>query len=427
MASLETTPLATTPVAARHRFELNLEALRGFAALVVIFHHVLINKFSLDPAYTPTARWMNPLPGHSSVLLFFILSGYVIGLANPQALTWHTVGPYLRKRLVRLYPIYFVSLLLTLLAIKKPYLLTTIAANFLFLQNSVAPYIFENNPLWSLNYEMLYYLAFIPISALGLRAGWVSSAGVVLGLVFGTLLPLPLLSSYCFGFVFWASGLWLAQAPHFRRHYASPYLLGGLLFIFLGYESLNPFMVAEQYAENKLAFHLAELSTPGIPFFNLLHWPFCFCLFCYFANYTFRQSKLLLALIVLSGYAYFFHLLLKYGVLHWQIYYLLLPILFLTIGTGLLLITHNRPRFTNNNLLPTWLLRVGAISYGIYTIHFPISILLSHIKAFSGSAFSFSIRLVFDLVLVLAGSYLLELKFQPWIKTQLASLQSTHT
>ncbi len=404
---------------ARHKFELNLEALRGFAALVVVFHHVLINKFSLDPAYTPTASWLNPLPGHSSVLLFFILSGYVIGLANPQALTWHTIGPYLRKRLVRLYPIYFISLLLTLFAIEQPYPLPTIVANFLFLQNSAAPYIFENNPLWSLNYEVLYYLAFIPISALGWRAGWVGIAGVLFGLIFGTLLPLPLLSSYCFGFVFWASGLWLAQSAHLRRRYASRYLLSGLLFLFLGYESLNPFMVGVQYLENALAFHIAGPHGPSIPFFNLMHWPFCFCLFSYFANYTFKRSTFFLALTILSGYVFFTYIILKHGLFYWQTYRLLLPILFFTVGTGLLLIAHNRPQPVFNNLLPTWLLKLGAISYGIYTIHFPLSILLSHIIAFSGSAFTFSIRLAFDLLLVIASSYLLEIKFQPWIKVRL--------
>ena len=413
---METTPQAAPQVAAHHKFELNLEGLRGFAALVVVFHHVLINKFSLDPAYTPAASWLNPLPGHFSVLIFFILSGYAIGLANPQALNRRTIRPYLRKRLVRLYPIYFTSLLLTLFALERPYPLPTIAANFLFLQNLATPCLYENNPLWSLNYEVLYYLAFIPISALGWRAGWVSIAGIVFGLIFGTLLPLPLLSSYCFGLGFWASGLWLAQSPHFHRHYASPQVLSGLLFLFLGYESLNPFMVTVRYLENTLAFHVGG----RIPFFDLMQWPVCFCLLSYFANYTFNRSTLFLALTILSGYVFCIYVILKHGLFYWQTSYLRLPIIFFTVGTGLLLIARSRPQLARANLLSTWLLKLGAISYGIYTIHFPTSIILSHIVAFSGSAFTFSIRLVLDLLLVITGSYLLKLKFQPWIKSRLS-------
>ena len=221
------------------KFELNLEGLRGFAAIVVIIHHALKLEFTLDPGFTPNTNWINPLPAHSSVLLFFILSGYVIGLTNPNGLTWGDVIPYLRKRLVRLYPIYVISLIITIIAITRYYSIWTIVGHFFFLQNTAVPVIWENNPLWSLNYEVLYYLAFIPIACLGISAGRACIIAAITGLVCATLLPLPLISSYCFGFVFWASGLWLAQTQFFTRQYASRQLLFALMCIFISHESLS--------------------------------------------------------------------------------------------------------------------------------------------------------------------------------------------
>ena len=146
-----------------------LEALRGVAALAVLLGHVLWAGPALDPHYRPSGPWQLVPPGHLSVLVFFMLSGYVIGLTNAAPLA---TGParrhYLRKRLVRLYPLYLVALALTA-AVSAGYYVragsSEIAGWLLFLQGLAVDVPARNPPLWSLPYELGYYLLFVLVSA----------------------------------------------------------------------------------------------------------------------------------------------------------------------------------------------------------------------------------------------------------------------
>ncbi|MBO2007429.1 acyltransferase family protein [Hymenobacter negativus] len=423
------TPISTSssasPSLPRRKFEFNLEALRGFAALIVVFHHAILHKLSLDPGYSPKGAWANPLSGHSSVLVFFILSGYVIGLTNTKPLTKSTILPYLRKRIVRLYPIYTISLLFALIIATHQYSLTTVLGHFLFLQNSVVPYIFENNPLWSLNYEVLYYLAFIPISYFALSPGKVCLGAAVVGVIAGIILPMPYLSAYSFGFVFWVSGLWLAQnTSFFSLRYASHWELFGLVFLFLGYEFLNPLTMAVLLLDTKLHVHFANPGGASITFSDLCQLPFCFYLFLRFTNFSFKGANVFLAAVVGLGLLYFAYIARRYGLHSSQVSYLLVPIATFLLGTACLVVGAIRPQSTEANPLPTVFIKLGAISYGVYVIHFPISIMLSRIPVFSGTAVTYCIRLLLDVVLVIAAGYLLELKIQPWFKARFSEKPS---
>jgi peptidoglycan/LPS O-acetylase OafA/YrhL len=401
------------------QFEFNLEALRGFAALIVVFHHAIKAKFSLDPGYYPHGVWSNPLAGHSSVLVFFILSGYVIGLTNKKPLTRRTILPYLRKRLVRLYPIYAISLLVALAVAPHSYPWPTVAGHFLFLQNSVVPFIYENNPLWSLNYEVLYYLVFIALSYFSLSPGKVCLGAAVVGIVSGTLLQMPYLSVYSFGFVFWASGLWLAQnAGRFTVRNASHWELFGLVSLFLGYEFLNPFSMAALLLDTKLHIHFAVPGDVAITFSDLAQLPFCFYLFLRFTNFSFKGAGVGLAAAIVLNLGYFAYLVHRYGFPSLEVNFLLVPFATLLFGTACLGVAALQPQPTVARPLPMAFIKLGAISYGVYVIHFPISLLLSRITVFSGTATTYCIRLLLDLVLVIAAGYLLELKIQPWFKAR---------
>lgn len=401
----------------RRRFEFNLEGLRGFAAVVVIFNHVVVHKNSLDPGYFLKGDWVTAPPGHSSVLLFFILSGYVIGLTNKSSLTRSTIGPYLSKRLIRLYPIYVVSLVFALLIARTHYSLGTIAGNFLFLQNTVVPCTQENSPLWSLNYEAVYYLAFIPISYYGIAPIRVCIAAAFLGIIFTTVLPMPLAGSYSFGFVFWSIGLWLAQSNRLATSYTSFWLLLGLLALFLGYESLNPLVLGVFLMDTKLHIHFAsQFRQANVLFEDLARIPFLLYLFIRFTNYTIKWERLALSYFICSGFLYYFRIFFKYGFDAPLTSALLVPVIFLTIGTVLIVFSYSRPQPQNVVPLPTVFLKLGAISYGVYAIHFPMSLFLSHFSFFSGSLFTFSCRLLLDIALVLTAGYFLELKLQPAVK-----------
>jgi peptidoglycan/LPS O-acetylase OafA/YrhL len=395
------------------KFEYNLEGLRGFAALVVVFHHAIVHPFSLDPAYALTRPWVNPLPGHVSVLLFFILSGYVIGLTNKKPIILSTIIPYLRKRLVRLYPTYALSLIFTLLIVKAYPPITTTIGNFLFLQVAAVPYIWENNPLWSLNIEVLYYLLFIPISYFKISPKWACIASLIAGATCALFFSLPLLSTYCLGFVFWTSGLWLAQSRLSLKQYASNWSLIALLFLLLGYSYLNPFVYILDILDSKFGIHFKHSDINTIDLFQL---PFCFYLIFRFTNHTITKHKLLISCFIVPNYLYYFYMAFNNGFNRAFVVSIIMPITFFTIGTALLIISYFKPRPKTESLLPKFLLKVGAISYGIYVIHFPISSALTRITFFSGSAFTFFTRLLIDIVLVLIAGYILEIKIQPWFK-----------
>ncbi|UBV44310.1 acyltransferase (plasmid) [Deinococcus taeanensis] len=108
--------------AAPVRHVASLDALRGLAALAVVFFHVsLFAQQSLDPhlgsvQHTLSALRLTPLfvlfAGSESVLVFFILSGFVLYLmlaARPMP-----YAVYVRRRLLRLYPPYLVAVLVSM-------------------------------------------------------------------------------------------------------------------------------------------------------------------------------------------------------------------------------------------------------------------------------------------------------------------------
>lgn len=191
----------------------NLEALRGAAALFVVIHHVIFHKQYLDPRYFP--KWILSVepPGHFCVLIFFVLSGYVIGVSNPFRLTGETIIPYLKKRFIRIYPIYFVSLTFALL-LDQPYPIATVLGNYALLQGALGDIVWANNPIWSLSQEAFFYLLFIPLSYFNVRPLYAAIAAVLVGLLNYFSYPAfdaPVISAYCYGFAFWATGWALAK------------------------------------------------------------------------------------------------------------------------------------------------------------------------------------------------------------------------
>lgn len=135
-------------------------------ALSVFYSHFFYQKYFLDPNYEPNSLWGHLDAAHSSVLLFFILSGYVIALTNQGVFTQAKAKKDLLRRLVRLYPIYLVALAISLLAYHRE-ALHVILTNASLLQNLdnygevKLPPLAANPPLWRLNYEVLYYLLFL--------------------------------------------------------------------------------------------------------------------------------------------------------------------------------------------------------------------------------------------------------------------------
>jgi peptidoglycan/LPS O-acetylase OafA/YrhL len=145
-----------------------LEALRGFAAIYVVLFHSLPQKFYLFGINVGVLFRFGP----ESVILFFILSGFVIKFTYEKSRN-KSFKNYFIRRFVRLYaPLLIIFILAYVLkciqegAMANPEFLR-LGGNLLMLQDVVTqkPHVIcgvylSNGPLWSLSYEWWFYMLF---------------------------------------------------------------------------------------------------------------------------------------------------------------------------------------------------------------------------------------------------------------------------
>src|ERR1700749_3843493 len=144
--------------------KLYLEFIRGAAAVIVLLYHCIeMHPQGKGPKHFYFSNW-----GTDAVIVFFILSGIVINISlsrNPKSPT-----EFITNRLVRLYPQLITGLLLGLgvLYITRSVMpsLGEIIGNFFMLSalkgymNNIVPSFESNSPIWSLSFEMFFYLVF---------------------------------------------------------------------------------------------------------------------------------------------------------------------------------------------------------------------------------------------------------------------------
>ena len=136
-----------------------LDVLRGLAALAVVFNHF---GYFLPPGVkTPVYQWINP--GDYGVFVFFLISGYIVPASLERK---GSVRTFWVSRLFRLYPLYLlaVAIAVTLYMMHVGGLRgegadpeTSVLSQMLMMSNVLAG---ENLPnvVWSLSYEMIFYL-----------------------------------------------------------------------------------------------------------------------------------------------------------------------------------------------------------------------------------------------------------------------------
>lgn len=157
-----------------------LDAARACAACYLVFHHVM-EAHAVAPRLGLIFRF-----GQEAVLIFFLLSGFVI-FANEHERARHPRGYYLR-RLRRIYPPLLCAMILsTAVAMANGdfharfhwselwgTLLSVQDIAFLKPGVIVDPYL-GNAPLWSLSYEVAFYLVFPAVLLLWRNARWAAS------------------------------------------------------------------------------------------------------------------------------------------------------------------------------------------------------------------------------------------------------------
>ena len=191
-----------------------IDALRGIAALTVLFYHArMLFWIGITESFQTFGITADPsailgyltLPfkfGSLGVQLFFVMSGYCIHrnhskhLANDPTFNANWKN-YSIRRLFRIYPTYIAALLATALfdLVVLPYLgvqgfyegtivdlgdnsLRTFFMNLLGLQNIFSPTYGTNGALWTLSIEIHFYIAYPILFLVGKKYGATKMLGV---------------------------------------------------------------------------------------------------------------------------------------------------------------------------------------------------------------------------------------------------------
>jgi peptidoglycan/LPS O-acetylase OafA/YrhL len=169
-------------------FSLQLESLRGISAIVVLFTHCF--QAFIAPFDLTLYSWVRLL-GQAAVMIFFVLSGYLIGYSiqrNTQQHGQFNLRQYTRQRYRRILPPFLFAMALTVILyllaplffasqthafqnsfgmmIRTSYTLDAgdFFGSLLFLNGFITPTVSANAPLWSLSYEVWFYVlaGFLP-------------------------------------------------------------------------------------------------------------------------------------------------------------------------------------------------------------------------------------------------------------------------
>ncbi len=377
------------------KFNYSLEGLRGICALTVALAHVQTGMI-LFPTINQIIEYSHF--AHLAVLIFFMLSGYVIGVNYPGDRL--NKKDYLIKRIFRIYPIYLLVILFCFSF--EPGLNLSKVLGAIFLLQGWTDRLVTNVVLWSIHYEIIFYLLFIFIAKS--KKNIVIQAVVCLALgmsvwVFKSI-P-PIFGGYFCGFAFWLTGLYISKLSPTPNTNSKSALLS-LFFLAMVYNHLAPGGVLLN------AIGLKNNNLDMVSAADIINMIPCFLIIVEAGNIAINR-KLLLALYfaAIAFPAMIIGLLLYLGRIHENFRWELSGIL-LALAVVLFFI---KQRY---DLLKSiaWL---GGVSYSIYIIHWPIGYLMGQIFT-PQSPWEKAGYFVLWLLLVLTLSWMLEKKFQRFLK-----------
>jgi peptidoglycan/LPS O-acetylase OafA/YrhL len=170
-----------------------LDALRGFAALCVVFDHG--STLLLLPVRSFLYQWFNL--GQYGVFVFFLVSGYIVPASLERK---GSVRGFWISRAFRLYPMFLLVLVLSAVAYETGHGTVANAGahplaailGWLFMMQNVAAGINLPVVTWTLSYEMVFYLLLAGLFSWGVhrRSGWYATAFAVGAVALGGVLPM---------------------------------------------------------------------------------------------------------------------------------------------------------------------------------------------------------------------------------------------
>jgi peptidoglycan/LPS O-acetylase OafA/YrhL len=163
-------PKAASAAAPKHSRLAWLDALRGFAALCVVFDHG--STLMLEPVRDFLYRWLDL--GQYGVFVFFMISGYIIPASLERK---GSVRGFWTSRAFRLYPMYLLALVIAVVAYETGYgtirgaehhPVQSVLAWLVMLPNLLTgPNV--PNVTWTLSYEMVFYLLLAALFSWGVH------------------------------------------------------------------------------------------------------------------------------------------------------------------------------------------------------------------------------------------------------------------
>jgi peptidoglycan/LPS O-acetylase OafA/YrhL len=220
----------------KHRDLALLDLLRWVSACLVAMGHLRGFLFADYPAIGPTnvavqAFYAVTGLGHEAVMVFFVLSGYLVGGGLLRdGLGRRSLLNYFSHRFSRIYIVLLPALALTLcldllgaeilpslyrapaaitslnFAVADRDSLSVLACNVANLQDAFCPPFGSNDPLWSLAYEWFYYVTFpVILAAITVRRAW--KLGPLCLYAAGLLVAVYVFPTYMAYYAIWLFGV----------------------------------------------------------------------------------------------------------------------------------------------------------------------------------------------------------------------------
>ena len=335
-----------------------------------------------------------------SVILFFLLSGIVINISQKrQNLSFF---PFLKNRLLRIYPLFLVGFILaiiTFLIIYKENLdFKVLSGNLLLLgsfQSYLVPVLKTNPVVWSLTYEMFFYFIF-SLSILKYQRKFLHLWFVlsIICIPFYYMNFTGLLGHLIAMFAF--SSIWLLG--YYMYEYRSLFVKQDLLTV-LFFTALLPGISRLHLSDNYYdVFKYFIFSIFSVPLF----------LFCINSKTNDNSPTIninnfhkFIAFVLVAGLV----VLCSNSLLLSKLIYLLLPFIFFVLS-----LMGEQPKF-NFSFLKSPALFLGKVSYAVYIIHFPIILLVNYLIPVQ----FYYLSILVPSILVFALAWCLEKYFQPFV------------
>jgi len=407
-----------------------VESVRGIAAVYVVISHLLIflrakTYFANDSiGHYIVSLFYNY--GHSAVLLFFIVSGFSIHYTSIDRPLNKRSGVvfYYFLRLRRIYPVFLLTVAITLAITYIGYILNLIdyknhfdvisfnqiiwtllfATDRDYIEGIFVATISTNGPLWSLSYEILYYLLYPLFWKICTKhnifyALLVSFLISAVSIIYASFISPNHLTNVFSLYILWGLGALLAELK--RRDLKitlSPVFL--YLLIYILFESV---WVLE-YVRHSM-FSIYQL-TWGALFFSFM------LLFIFKKSIksipTMQKNMVatvmsigLLINLLAPDYLDITNNRSFYSLKIISTYLILLYFMYFTKADIVNFIRQILKPFT----------KLGHISYGLYIIHYPVLVLMSGIIiTYKLPTYTFIIAIAVSFLL----AYFLEVKFQHW-------------